>query len=167
MKVPKLGVESELQLLAYTTATTMLLDLICIWDLHHSSQCPMLNPLRPREEDICSVPKLDSNRDRDQWSKQLLVSTTMPFPNRSYTIKYIEIVNALLFEISCKLPILTSSLEDLMWHLGTACDSSFLILKTSLHPRFIVHFNRFSAAHVFLFKFFLWQVIVYKCNNRY
>ena len=39
MEVPRLGVESALQLLAYTTATAMWdpdLSLVC--DLHHSSQ---------------------------------------------------------------------------------------------------------------------------------
>ena len=45
MEVPRLGVELELQLLAYTTATaTRDPSLIC--DLHHSSQqCWILNPL--------------------------------------------------------------------------------------------------------------------------
>ena len=45
MEVPGLGVESELYLPAYTTATAMLyLSHIC--DLYHSSQqCQMLNPL--------------------------------------------------------------------------------------------------------------------------
>ena len=38
MKVPWLGVESELQLLAYATATASQ-DLSCISDLHHSSVC--------------------------------------------------------------------------------------------------------------------------------
>ena len=43
--VPRLGVRSELQLPAYTTATTTR-DLSCIWDLHHSSwQRLILNPL--------------------------------------------------------------------------------------------------------------------------
>ena len=37
MEVFRLGVESELQLLAYTTATSML-DLSYVCDLHHSSQ---------------------------------------------------------------------------------------------------------------------------------
>ena len=37
MEVPRLGVESELQLLAYTTATAMQ-DPSHVWDLHHSSQ---------------------------------------------------------------------------------------------------------------------------------
>ena len=46
MEGPRLGVESELQVLAYTTATAMPdPNLIC--DLLHSSrQCRILNPLR-------------------------------------------------------------------------------------------------------------------------
>ena len=44
MEVPKLGVESELQLLAYTTATAMP-DLSHVCNLHHSSrQRQILNP---------------------------------------------------------------------------------------------------------------------------
>ena len=44
MEVPRLGVKSELQLPAYTTATEIQ-DLRCICDLHHSSQqCQILNP---------------------------------------------------------------------------------------------------------------------------
>ena len=43
MEVPRLGVESELQLLAYTTVTATW-DLSCICDLYHSSwQCRILN----------------------------------------------------------------------------------------------------------------------------
>ena len=46
MEVPRLGVESELQLPAYTTATAMQ-DLSRIFNLHHSSrQHQILNPLR-------------------------------------------------------------------------------------------------------------------------
>ena len=45
MEVPRLGVESELQLTAYTTATAMP-DLSCICDLHNTSwQQQILNPL--------------------------------------------------------------------------------------------------------------------------
>ena len=45
MEVPRLGVESELQKLTYTTATA-LRDPSHICDLHHSSlQCLTLNPL--------------------------------------------------------------------------------------------------------------------------
>ena len=43
MEVPRLGVELELQLLAYTRATATP-DLSHICDLHHSS-CQILNPL--------------------------------------------------------------------------------------------------------------------------
>ena len=46
MEVPRLGVESELQLPAYTTATTTW-DLSLVCDLHHSSwQHRILNPLK-------------------------------------------------------------------------------------------------------------------------
>ena len=45
MEIPRLGVESQLQLLAYTTATTPP-DPSRIYDLHHSSrQHQILNPL--------------------------------------------------------------------------------------------------------------------------
>ena len=45
MEVPRLGIESELQLLAYTTATATL-DLSHIHDLHHIlQQHQILNPL--------------------------------------------------------------------------------------------------------------------------
>ena len=45
MEIPRLGVEWELELLAYVTATAMW-DLSCIYDLHHSSwQRQILNPL--------------------------------------------------------------------------------------------------------------------------
>ena len=45
MEVPRLGVESELLLLAYTRATAMP-DLSCVYNLHYSSQqCRILNPL--------------------------------------------------------------------------------------------------------------------------
>ena len=46
IEAPRLGVESELQLPAYTTATVMQ-DLSCVSYLHHSSwQRWILNPLR-------------------------------------------------------------------------------------------------------------------------
>ena len=46
IEVPRLGVESELQLPAYATATATQ-DPSCVCDLHHSSQQHwILNPLR-------------------------------------------------------------------------------------------------------------------------
>ena len=45
MEVPRLGVESELLLLAYARAKAMP-DPSCVCDVHHSSQqCWILNPL--------------------------------------------------------------------------------------------------------------------------
>ena len=55
MQVPKRGVESELQLPAYATATsTARPDLSHICNLHHSSgQCRMLNPLSKARDRTC------------------------------------------------------------------------------------------------------------------
>ena len=55
MEVPGLGVESEQQLQAYTTATAML-DLSCVCNLCHSSrQHQNLNPLREVRDHISQV----------------------------------------------------------------------------------------------------------------
>ena len=53
MEVPRLRVESEVQLPAYTTATATR-DLSCISDLHHNSwQMWFLNPLRKARDQTC------------------------------------------------------------------------------------------------------------------
>ena len=53
MKVPRLGVESELQLPAYAAATAMW-DPSCICDLHRSSwQCQILDPLSQARDQTC------------------------------------------------------------------------------------------------------------------
>ena len=53
MEVPSLGVESELQLLAYTTATATQ-NPSCFCDLHHSSrQCWIPNPLSKARNQTC------------------------------------------------------------------------------------------------------------------
>ena len=53
MEVPRLGVQSESKLLAYTTAITMW-DLRQVWDLHHSSQQrQILNPLSGARDWTC------------------------------------------------------------------------------------------------------------------
>ena len=50
MEIPRLGVEPELQLPAYTTATATW-DLSCICELYHSlQQRQILNPLREARE---------------------------------------------------------------------------------------------------------------------
>ena len=53
MEVPRLGVEAELQLPAYTTAIAMP-DLSFICDLHHSlGQHQICNPLSEARDQIC------------------------------------------------------------------------------------------------------------------
>ena len=55
MDVPRLGVESELQLPAYTRATAMP-DSSLVFDLHHSSQqCQILNPLSEARNWTCDL----------------------------------------------------------------------------------------------------------------
>ena len=55
MEVPRLGVKSELQLLAYTTATAMP-DPTCVCDLHHSSwHHQILNPLSEGRDGTCNL----------------------------------------------------------------------------------------------------------------
>ena len=59
MEVPRLGVISELQMPAYTTATataTATQDLSCVCDLHHSSQQHgILNPLSEAGDQTCNL----------------------------------------------------------------------------------------------------------------
>ena len=53
MEVLRLGVKSEMQLPAYTTATAMQ-DLSCVCDLHHSAgQHQILNPLSEAGYQTC------------------------------------------------------------------------------------------------------------------
>ena len=55
MEVPRLGVELELWLLAYTTATATR-DPSHVYDLHHSSgQRQILNPLREARDQTCGL----------------------------------------------------------------------------------------------------------------
>ena len=58
MEVLRLGVKSELQLPAYTTATP---DLSSVCNLHHSSRhCRILNPLREARDRTCIL--IDTSR---------------------------------------------------------------------------------------------------------
>ena len=53
MEVPRLGVKSELQLLAYTAARAIP-NLSCVCDLHYSSQQRLiLNPLSEARDQTC------------------------------------------------------------------------------------------------------------------
>ena len=63
MEVPRLGVESELQLLAYTTVTAMR-DLSCLCDPPHSSwQCQIFHPLRETRDLTCILLSISQVRD--------------------------------------------------------------------------------------------------------
>ena len=67
------GVKSELQLPAYTTATTMQ-DTSCICGLHHSSQqCWILNPVRETRDQAHIL--LDTSQVQTHWgTMELLVA---------------------------------------------------------------------------------------------
>ena len=79
MEVPRLGVESELQLSAYATATATL-DLSHICDLHHSSwQCQVFDPLSKARDQTCNL--MDACRIRFHWAT---VRTPQKFSSHSY-----------------------------------------------------------------------------------
>ena len=64
MHIPKLGIESDLQALAYTTTTAMQ-DLSCICSLYHSSkQLRILNPLSKARDLTCVL--MDAGQIRFQ-----------------------------------------------------------------------------------------------------
>ena len=66
MEVPRLGVKSELQLLAYTTGTATQ-DLSCVCDLHQSSQQrQILNPLSEARGQIHIL--MDTSRFLTRWA---------------------------------------------------------------------------------------------------
>ena len=66
MEIPRLGVESELQLLAYDTAT-ITWDPSRVCDLHHSSQqCWILNPLSEARVRTCVL--IDASQIRFRWA---------------------------------------------------------------------------------------------------
>ena len=70
MDVSRLGVESELQLQAYASATAMPY-LSCVCDLHHSSrQCQLLNPL---------------SKGRDQTSSSQILVRFVPLSHNGNT----------------------------------------------------------------------------------
>ena len=67
MEVPRLGVELELQLPAYTTAAAML-DPNHICDLHHRSwQSWILNPLSEARNQTCIL--MDTSQVRYHWAQ--------------------------------------------------------------------------------------------------
>ena len=64
MEAPRLGVELELQLLAYTTAIP---DRNCVCDIYHSShQCQIINPLSEARDRACIL--MDASQIRFPWA---------------------------------------------------------------------------------------------------
>ena len=83
MEVPRLGVESELLLLAYATATATP-DLSCVCDPHHRPwQCGILNPLSKARDRtlVLMVP-----------SRISFCCATMGTPKRRYLMLYLQCV---------------------------------------------------------------------------
>ena len=77
MEVPKPGVKSELQLLAYTTATAIW-DLSHICKLHHSSwQCWILNPLTEAGDRTCIF--MDTTWFHFRWAMRETPPITIKF----------------------------------------------------------------------------------------
>ena len=67
MEVPRLGIESELQLPAYSTTATAMWDPSCICDLHHSSwQCWILNPQSKARDQTCVL--MDTSQICFTWA---------------------------------------------------------------------------------------------------
>ena len=78
MEVARQGVESELQLLAYTTATAMW-DPGCLCDLHHSLwQRRILNPLSEARDRTCIL--MDTSWVLNWLSHNRISFTSLPSP---------------------------------------------------------------------------------------
>ena len=80
-EVPRLGVTSELQLPAYSTATAVQ-DISCVWDLHCSSwQRWILNPLSKARHQTCilmdtsQIFNLLSHNGNSRWMLSFCVLT--------------------------------------------------------------------------------------------
>ena len=65
IEVPRLGIESELQPLAYATAIAMW-DLSCICNLYHSPQHLILNPLSKTTDRTCIL--IDASQICFHWA---------------------------------------------------------------------------------------------------
>ena len=66
IEVPRLGVQLELQLPAYSTATAVP-DPSCVYDLHHISwQTWILNPLSEARDQTCVL--INTSRVRYLWA---------------------------------------------------------------------------------------------------
>ena len=77
MTVPRLGGKSELQLLAYTTATATR-DLSWVFDLHHSSwQCRIPNPMSKGRDQTCIL--MDTSQIRFRFTNMETPGVVLDF----------------------------------------------------------------------------------------
>lgn len=85
-EVPRLGVESELQLLACTTATAVL-DQSCIFDRHHSSgKAGSFNPLseaRDRTRILMDISRVSTGAATGTPSSSVQWAWYLPVPDRA------------------------------------------------------------------------------------
>uniref|UniRef100_A0A8D1CJ57 Uncharacterized protein n=1 Tax=Sus scrofa TaxID=9823 RepID=A0A8D1CJ57_PIG len=117
MEVARLGVKLELQLLAYTTATTMK-DPSLICDLHCSSQqCQILNPLGNARDQTCIL--IDTNKFPYQSH-----NGNSPVAFRSTQLSPPAIPRNILSHLSLSLPFLqqqTSRKKIYLCSLASSC----------------------------------------------
>ena len=90
MEVPRLGVQSELQLPAYTT-TTAAPDPSRVCDLHHSSQQhQILNPLSEARDWTC-IP-MDTSQIRFLWAMMETPLSVLSFANSLFSLGLVMLI---------------------------------------------------------------------------
>ena len=118
MEVPRLGVESEVQLLVYATATAMP-DLSCFWDLHTSSwQCRIFNPLSKAKDQTHIL--MDTSQVHYHWATMGTPHFVFSFTTPSTFNIYCE------FYASLSLPIKILALWEQESHFVHLCFHSDL-----------------------------------------
>ena len=125
MEVPRLGVQSELQLSAYTAATQ---DLSCICDLHHSSQQSwILHPLsKAGDRNHILMDTLDSLTTEPQWEHPQGIFPTDYFATQSYFFCIKETEFSLYKRNRICMPYVTCTYHrDVLKALTALCNSSF------------------------------------------
>ena len=134
MRVPRLGVDLELQLLAYTTAIAML-DLSCICGLCHSFwQCGIINLLGETRGQTCIL--MDTS-----W-------TLNPLSHKRNSL-YVSILDCLyfcsFFRVFFELVLyilLDSSLTDELNKIFDTCSLMFTLYLHENHSSICISYNR-------------------------
>ena len=116
MKVPRLGVKSELQPLAYTTATAMLI----------------LNPLSKARGSICSL-------------RQILDEFVSAEPQRELPLFVFNDIRLLLFLAPCSMDIWNSRARDLL-HCSFGNARSFNLPSWARYRTFVLTLQRYHQS---------------------